>query len=104
MPKPGLIKRGEKGSVEEWKKRAKEDGFIEAHQTFSQVARVEKFHEERYRALLKNVQEGKVFQKASPLKWHCRNCGHVFEGKEAPEKCPVCAHPRAHFEVLAENY
>ena len=83
---------------------AKDDGFIEAHQTFSQVAKVEKFHEERYRTLLKNVQEGKVFKKAAPVKWHCRNCGHVFEGKEAPDKCPVCAHPQAHFEVLAENY
>jgi rubrerythrin len=65
---------------------------------------VEKFHEARYLALLKNVQEGRVFKKNSPAKWHCRNCGFVFEGTAAPEKCPVCQHPQAHFEVLAENY
>lgn len=83
---------------------AKEEGFKEAHETFSQVAKVEKFHESRYLALVKNVQEGKAFKKASPVKWHCRNCGYVFEGREVPDKCPVCQHPRAHFEVLAENY
>jgi len=83
---------------------AKAEGFGEAQQAFSQVAKVEMFHETRYLALLKNVQEGKVFKKASPLKWHCRNCGYVFEGREVPENCPVCAHPRAFFEVLAENY
>ena len=83
---------------------AKEEGFLEACQTFSQVAKVEKFHESRYLALLKNVQEGSAFKKTSSVKWHCRNCGYVVEGKEAPDKCPVCAHPRAHFEVLAENY
>jgi rubrerythrin len=83
---------------------AKEEGFKEVYETFSQVAKVEKFHESRYLALLKNVQEGRAFKKASPVKWHCRNCGYVFEGKEVPDKCPVCQHPRAHFEVLAENY
>jgi len=83
---------------------AKEEGFTEASQTFSQIAKVEKAHEARYLALLKNVQEGKVFKKVSPVKWHCRNCGFVFEGTAAPDKCPVCQHPQAHFEVLAENY
>jgi len=83
---------------------AKQEGFQEAHQTFTHVAKVEKFHEQRYLALLKNVQEGKVFKKGSPVKWHCRNCGYVFEGTEAPEKCPVCQHAQAYFEVLAENY
>jgi len=83
---------------------AKQEGFMDAHQAFTQVAKVEKSHEARYRALLKNVQEGKVFKKDSTVKWHCRNCGYVQEGKEAPEKCPVCAHPRAFFELLAENY
>jgi len=83
---------------------AKQEGFMDAHQAFTQVAKVEKSHEARYRALLKNVQEGKVFKKDSTVKWHCRNCGYVHEGKEAPEKCPVCAHPRAFFELLAENY
>ena len=83
---------------------AKKEGFSEAYETFSQVAKVEKFHEARYLALLKAVDEGKAFKKDKPVKWHCRNCGYVFEGKEVPEKCPVCDHPRAHFEVLAENY
>ncbi len=83
---------------------AKAEGFTEAYETFSQVAKVEKFHEARYLALLKNVQGGKAFQKTSTVKWHCRNCGHVFEGTAAPEKCPVCQHPKAYFEVLAENY
>jgi len=83
---------------------AKQEGFMDAFQTFTQISKAEKYHEARYRALLKNVQEGKVFKKDSPTKWHCRNCGYVHEGKEAPEKCPVCAHPRAFFEVLAENY
>ncbi len=83
---------------------AKEEGFMEAHRTFTEVAKVEKFHEARYLSLLKNVEEGKVFKKDSPVKWHCRNCGYVFEGKEILEKCPVCSHPRAFFEVLAENY
>lgn len=83
---------------------AKEEGFQEASETFSQVGKVEKFHEERYLALLKAVKEGKVFKKDISVKWHCRNCGYVFEGKDVPEKCPVCKHPRAYFEVLAENY
>jgi len=83
---------------------AKQEGFTDVCQTFTQVAKAEKFHEARYRALLKNVQGGKVFKKDSPIKWHCRNCGYEHEGKEAPDKCPVCAHPQAFFEVLAENY
>ena len=83
---------------------AKKEGFEEVFQTFTQVAKVEKLHESRYLGLLKNVKEGKVFRKDAPVKWHCRNCGFVFEGREVPEKCPVCKHPRAHFEVLAENY
>ncbi len=83
---------------------ARKEGFSEAYETFSQIAKVEKFHEARYLDLMKNVKEGKLFKKDSPVKWHCRNCGFVFEGKEVPEKCPVCKHPRAYFEVLAENY
>jgi rubrerythrin len=83
---------------------AKQEGFAEAYETFTQVAKVEKFHEARYMGLLKNVKEGKVFKKDTSVKWHCRNCGYVFEGKEIPDKCPVCKHPRAFFEVLAENY
>jgi len=83
---------------------AKKEGFTEASQTFSQIAKVEKEHEARYLALLKNLQGGKVFKKDRSIKWHCRNCGYVHEGKEAPGKCPVCSHPMAFFEVLAENY
>ena len=83
---------------------AKEEGFTDVSETFSQVAKVEKFHESRYLSLLKSVKEGKVFKKDGTVKWHCRNCGHVFDGKEAPEKCPVCKHPRSYWEVLAENY
>jgi rubrerythrin len=83
---------------------AQKEGFGEAYQAFSQVAKVEKFHEARYLGLLMNVKEAKVFKKDTSMKWHCRNCGYVFEGKEVPEKCPVCEHPRAYFEVLAENY
>lgn len=83
---------------------AKGEGFMEAYETFSQVAKVEKFHEARYRALLKAVEEGKVFKRDSAVKWHCRNCGYVFEGREVPDQCPVCKHARAFFEILAENY
>ena len=83
---------------------AKQEGFTEACEAFSQVAKVEKAHEARYLALLKSLQKGRVFKKDSSVKWHCRNCGYVFEGTEVPDKCPVCAHPQAFFEVLAENY
>jgi rubrerythrin len=83
---------------------AKKEGLNEVYETFTQVAKVEKFHEARYLNLLKSVKEGKVFKKDSSVKWHCRNCGYVFEGKDIPDKCPVCKHPRAYFEVLAENY
>jgi rubrerythrin len=83
---------------------AEEEGFKDVAQTFRMVAKVEAYHERRYLKLLANVQQGKVFKKDSTIKWKCRNCGHVFEGSEAPEKCPVCAHPRAYFEVWCENY
>jgi rubrerythrin len=83
---------------------AKQEGFLDACNTFAQVAKVEKNHESRYLALLKNVQEGKIFQKDKSVKWHCRNCGHIHEGTTAPEKCPVCQHPQAYFELAAENY
>jgi rubrerythrin len=83
---------------------AEDEGFMEASMTFSQVAKVESFHEARYLSLLRNVKEGKVYSKRSALKWHCRNCGFVFEGTDVPDDCPVCRHPRAYFEVLAENY
>ena len=65
---------------------------------------MEEEHEKRYRKLLRNLKDGKVFKKDKPVKWKCRNCGYVHEEIEAPEKCPACAHPRAYYEVLAENY
>ena len=83
---------------------AEKEGFKEVARTFSMVAKVEAYHERRYRKLLENVEKGKVFKKDSVIKWKCRNCGHVYEGNEAPEKCPVCEHPRAFFEVWCENY
>jgi rubrerythrin len=83
---------------------AEEEGFDEIANAFKRVAEVEKQHERRYRKLLKNVQEDKVFKKDTTVKWKCRNCGHVSEGAEAPTKCQACAHPQAHFELRVENY
>jgi rubrerythrin len=83
---------------------AKQEGFEEAYQAFTQIAKVEKHHEARYQALIKNLEQGKVFKKDAAVKWHCINCGLVVEGKEAPDRCPVCQHPKAYFEVFAENY
>lgn len=85
-------------------KIAKEEGFDEISAVFKEIGEVEEQHEKRYRALLKNVKEGKVFKKEVVVKWHCRNCGYVHEGKEAPDVCPACAHPKAYYELLAENY
>jgi rubrerythrin len=83
---------------------AEQEGFSEVARTFRSVAKVEAYHERRYLKLLANVTEGKVFKKDKPIKWKCRNCGFVFEGSEALEKCPVCGHPRSYFEVWCENY
>lgn len=83
---------------------AEKEGFAEAAKTFRMVAKVEAYHERRYRKLLANLEQGNVFKKDKPIKWKCRNCGYVFEGSEAPEKCPVCSHPRSYFEAWCENY
>jgi rubrerythrin len=83
---------------------AQQEGFPDVANTFRMVAKVESYHERRYNKLLESVQQGKVFKKDQPVKWKCRNCGYVFEGTQAPEKCPVCAHPKAYFEVWVENY
>jgi len=83
---------------------AREEGFAEIAESFHEIAEVEEFHESRYRKLAANIAGGEVFRKKSPVKWHCRNCGYVHEGAEAPEVCPACSHPKAHYEVLAENY
>jgi len=83
---------------------AEEEGFKDVARTFQMVAKVENYHEQRYRKLLANVEQGKVFKKDTTIKWKCRNCGYVHEGREAPERCPVCDHARSYFEVWCENY
>ncbi len=83
---------------------AKAEGFDHIAYLFEQVAAIEKEHEERYRKLLANIEEGIVFSRDGDMVWVCRNCGHVHVGKEAPEVCPVCAHPKAYFELRAKNY
>lgn len=85
-------------------KEAKEEGFTKIAYLFEAVAKIEKEHETRYRILLDNVNQGKVFKKDEVVIWQCANCGHVYEGTEAPEICPVCAHPRSFFQVRALNY
>jgi len=88
----------------DFEKTANDEGFSEVAKQFKEIAEVEQLHEKRYRKLLQNVKEGKVFKRDTEVKWHCRNCGYVHVGKEAPEKCPACDHPRAYYEVLCENY
>lgn len=83
---------------------AREEGFEELAKKFEEVALIEKSHEERYRKLLANVKDKKVFSRDGDVIWVCRNCGHIVIGKEAPEICPVCAHPQSYFEIKAENY
>ena len=85
-------------------KTAREEGFEALAKQFEGVAAIEKRHEERYRKLLKNLEDKLVFSKDGDAIWVCRNCGHVVVGKEAPKACPVCAHPQAYFEILSENY
>ncbi|MDD4940120.1 MAG: rubrerythrin family protein [Candidatus Omnitrophica bacterium] len=83
---------------------AKEEGFPEISRSFEQIAKVEKFHESRYRKLINNIADNEVFKKKSPVKWHCINCGYIFEGAEPPKDCPACKHPQSFYEVLSENY
>ena len=85
-------------------KTAEEEGFTELAAKFRAVAEIEKHHEERYRALLKNIETAQVFEKSEVKVWECRNCGHIVVGTKAPEVCPVCAHPQSFFEIHAENY
>ncbi len=89
---------------DEFAKIAEEEGFPELAAKFRGVAAIEKMHEERYRALLHNVEAQEVFKKSEVKVWECRNCGHVVVGTQAPEVCPVCAHPQSFFEVHADNY
>ncbi len=83
---------------------ADEEGFREVAISFREIAKVEKFHEERYRALLARVKDGTFFLRAEPLKWHCRNCGYVVWGHHPPDPCPACRHPKAYYEPWAENW
>ncbi len=99
------------GEKEEWSKlyadfgkTAREEGFDEIATSFKEIAEVEEQHEKRYRALLKNIKDCKVFKKDKSVKWHCRNCGYIHEGPEAPKQCPACKHPQAYYEVFSENY
>ncbi|MBO7721712.1 MAG: rubrerythrin family protein [Kiritimatiellae bacterium] len=99
------------GEHEEWTgmykrfaEEAKEEGFTQLAFLFSKVAEVEKHHEERYRKLAKNIEAGEVWVRVGVNKWQCRNCGAIVEGEKAPEKCPVCAHPKAYFQLQQDNF
>lgn len=83
---------------------AREEGFTKIAKLFEMVAAIEKHHEERYRKLLANVKDGVVFSRDEEMIWQCSNCGHIVVGKKAPEICPVCAHPKAYFQIAAQNY
>ncbi|MGN1410614.1 MAG: rubrerythrin [Eubacteriales bacterium] len=85
-------------------KTAEEEGFTELAKKFRLVAAIEKHHEERYRALLKNIENNEVFERGEIKVWECRNCGHIVVGTKAPEVCPTCAHPKSYFEISADNY
>ncbi len=88
----------------DFEKTAANEGFPEIAESFKQISKVERFHESRYRKLAANIKGGYVFRKPDSTKWHCRNCGYIFESAEAPAECPACTHPQAYYEVLAENY
>ncbi|MFH0764545.1 MAG: rubrerythrin family protein [Candidatus Omnitrophota bacterium] len=83
---------------------AKKEGFGEVADSFEQISKVERFHESRYRKLISNIADKEVFRKKAAVKWHCTNCGYVFEGAEAPVECPACRHPQSYYEILAENF
>ncbi|KXO16535.1 rubrerythrin family protein [Peptoniphilus sp. GNH] len=88
----------------EFAKVAKEEGFEDIAKAFTEIGEVEEAHEERYLKLLKNIEEGKVFERDEVVRWHCLNCGYIHEGKSAPEVCPACAHPQKYFELWVEAY
>ena len=105
------LKAAAAGENEEWTQMykemaetAKEEGFAKLAFLFEGVGKIEKEHEERYLALLKNLEEGVVFKRGDVYIWKCRNCGHIHVGKEAPGVCPICAHPQAYFELVSKNY
>ena len=99
------------GEHEEWTdmykrfaEEARAEGFVELAERFAKVADIEKRHEERYRKLAANIEKGEVWVKVGENRWECRNCGHIYIGEKAPEVCPVCKHPKAYFEIEADNY
>ena len=105
------LKAAADGENMEWTKlykdfeaTARKEGLTEAADQFKEIAEVEAKHEARYRKLWKNVKDKTVFKKDTVVKWKCRNCGYVHEGKAAPDKCPACSHPQAYYELIAENY
>jgi len=87
-----------------FERTARAEGFPEVAASFKEISDVERFHEKRYRKLAANIETGQVFKRPAPVKWHCINCGYIHEGPEAPAMCPACKHPRAYYEILAENY
>ena len=108
---PENLKDAAEGENYEWTdmyarfaQEAREEGFLDIAAKFEMVGAIEKEHEERYRKLLKNIEDGVVFSKDGDCVWQCSNCGHIVIGKKAPEVCPVCAHPQSYFQVRAENY
>lgn len=105
------LKASYMGENEEWSelypefaKIAKEEGFVDIANTFLQIAKVEKAHEERYKTLYNNLESGKVFKRGDKVIWKCLNCGYLHEAKQAPELCPACKHPKAYFQIKEENY
>ena len=88
----------------EFARTAEEEGFKEIAEVFKHIAIAEKQHEKRYLALVENIEKKRVFKREKPVKWRCRNCGYIHEGTEPPDKCPACAHPKAYFELLGENW
>lgn len=108
---PANLEAAAEGENYEWTdmyegfaKTAEEEGFTELAEKFRLVAAIEKHHEERYRALLKNIELAEVFARSEVKVWECRNCGHIVVGTKAPEICPACAHPQAYFEINCQNY
>jgi len=95
---------GTSGMYPRMAREAEEEGFTELAKKFRMVAEIERHHEERFRALIKNLENNEVFAKAETMVWECKNCGHLHTGTDAPKVCPVCNHPQAYFEVKAENY
>jgi rubrerythrin len=88
----------------EFARIAEEEGFPEIATVFRNIAVAEKYHEKRYRDFAANIEAGRVFQREATVTWRCRNCGYIHEGSRAPDKCPACAHPKAYFELLGENW